>query len=307
MDDRQLDSISDLLPPAYVATLGLQPQVLTRALDQLLQIEPGIELATVIHTSAFRPHPAWPTFAHFQEYMAQRYANIGWEWIPIERSGETPLDDVDTPYGAEVAFQVIYNVTRDLKRRGYRLHSLIAGGRKSIIVYSVISAQLLFDANDRLWHIFSEDEHHRELGLRPHVEDRLVQLVEIPVLYVSRVAPLVRELILYSDDPARAVRFYREHEDVELLIRMQRFFDECDPIDQQIILLRFQGMPNLAVAENVHLSDSAVTNRLKNVAERFYRDPLLGGTRYAKLPDKPHRTLLFHLSPLLRRMTMSSG
>jgi CRISPR-associated protein Csx14 len=303
MDDLHSRFTADLSTPAFVATLGLQPQIITRALDKLLRIEPGIARGTIIHTSTYRDHPNWPTLTDFKIYLDAHYPNIQWDWIPIERPGLPPLDDVDSPLGAEVAFQVIYNVTRELKRLDHHLHCLIAGGRKSIIIYSVLSAQLLFDSHDKLWHVFSDDEHSRELALRPHVADAIVQLVEIPVLYVSRVAPMVRELILHSDDPSRAIRFYQEHEDVETLIRMQRFFDQCDPIDQQIILLRFQGQPNLTVAEKVHLSDSAVTNRLKSVAERFYSDPLLGGGRYNQLPDKPHRTLLFHLSPLLRRMS----
>lgn len=302
-DDALLGLNLPLPAPAFIATLGLQPQVITRAADRLLQLEPALDRAVIIHTSAYRPHPHWPAFADFQTYLTQRYPTIIWEWIPIAEPGQSPLEDVDTPHGAEIAFQVIYNATRALKRQGYRLHSLIAGGRKSIIVYSILTAQLLFDPNDRLWHLFSEDEYHRDLGLRPHVPDELVALVEIPVLYVSRIAPMVRELILHSDDPARAIRFYREQDDAEQLVRLQRFFDGCDPIDRQILLLRYRGLPNLDVADRVHLSDSAVTNRLKAVAERFYRDPGLGGGRYAQLPDRPHRAILIHLRPILERMS----
>lgn len=294
-------------PAAFVATLGLQPQIITRALDLLRPLEPQLELAVIIHTSAYRPHPAWPTLASFREYLEKTYAPLRVELALLAQPDEEPLRDVVSPHDAEIAFRVIYNQTRELKRRGYRLHSLIAGGRKSIIIYSVLSAQLLFDAQDKLWHIFSRDEYERdafdrEMGLRPHVPDHVVQLVEVPVLYVSRVAPLIRELILHSDDPTRAVRIFEEQEDVELLAYLQRFFNECDPRDQEILLLRYREHSNATIARRVHLSESAVSNRMRSVAERYFRDPRRGRSRYAELPENSQRALLLALGPILSRI-----
>jgi hypothetical protein len=249
--------------------------------------------------------------ASFQEYLEKTYAPMHVRLVLLEQSGEEPLRDVASPREAEIAFRVIYQTTRDLKRRGYRLHSLIAGGRKSIIIYSVLSAQLLFDARDKLWHIFSRDEYERdrfdrEMGLRPHVPDDLVQLVEVPVLYVSRVAPLVRELILHSDDPTQAVRVFEEQEEAETLAYLQRFYDECDEVDRQILLLRYQGYPNSAVGERVYLSESAVSNHLKVVAERYFRDTRRGRSRYAKLPPNPQGAILHELRHILSRIAGES-
>ena len=298
----------NLAPAAFVATLGLQPQIITRALDQLRPLEPRLELAVILHTAEYRPHLQWPTLADFRAYLEQTYAPLRVELTLLQQAGQAPLRDVVSPADAEVAFRVIYNVTRDLKRRGYRLHSLIAGGRKSIIIYSVLSAQLLFDAQDKLWHIFSRDEYERdpfdrEMGQRAHVPDGVVHLVEVPVLFVSRVAPLIRELILHSDDPTRAVRIFEEHEDAEKLAYLQRFFNECDWWDRQILLLRYQGVPNAEISARVNLSDSAISNRLKSVAERYYRDPSRGRSRYAELPPNPQVAILLELRPILNHLT----
>jgi hypothetical protein len=107
-----------------VATLGLQPQIITRALDQLRPLEPRLELAVILHTAEYRPHPQWPTLADFSAYLSYTYAPLRVELSLLQQPGEAPLRDVVSPADAEVAFRVIYNVTRDLKRRGYRLHSL---------------------------------------------------------------------------------------------------------------------------------------------------------------------------------------
>lgn len=295
-------------PAAFIATLGLMPQIITRALDQLRPLEPQLDLAVIIHTATFRPHPSWRTLDDFKEYLEKTYAPLRVELALLTEPGEEPLRDVVSPADADTAFRVIYNVTRDLKRRGYRIHSLIAGGRKSIIIYSVLSAQLLFDAHDKLWHIFSRDEYERdafdrEMGLRPHVPEHVVRLVEVPVLYVSRIAPLVRELILHSDDPARAVRIFEEQEDVEKLAYLQRFFSECDPLDQEILLLRYRENTNAVVARHVHLSESAVSNRVRGVAERYFRDTRAGRSRYADLPENPQGALLLELRPILSHIS----
>lgn len=293
-------------PAAFIATLGLMPQIITRALDRLRPLEPLLKHAVIIHTAEYRPHSLWPTLADFRAYLEKTYAPLTIELVPIARRGEPTLRDVESPAHAEVAFQVIYNATRELKRAGYRLHSLIAGGRKSIIIYSVLSAQLLFDGQDKLWHIFSEDEYNRELGLRAHVPDHVTQLAEIPVLYVSRLAPMMRELILHSEDPTRAMRIFDEQEDVEKLAYLQRFYNECDEDDQKILLLRYQENTNAVVARRVSLSESAVSNRIRAVAERYFHDTRAGRSRYAKLPGNPQGALLLELRPILSRIAADS-
>lgn len=298
----QLGLVTSQRPAAFIATLGLMPQIITRALDRLRPLEPMLQHAVLIHTAEYRPHSLWPTLADFQAYLKETYAPLTIEMVPIAHRDGSTLRDVESPAHAEIAFNVIYNATRELKRDGYRLHSLIAGGRKSIIIYSVISAQLLFDAQDKLWHIFSEDEYNREQGLRAHVPDHVTQLAEIPVLYVGRLAPMMRELILHSDDPTRAMRIFDEQEDVERLAYLQRFYNECDSVDQQILLLRYQEHTNAVVARRVHLSESAVSNRLRNVAERYFTDTRAGRSRYAELPSNPQGALLLELRPILSRV-----
>lgn len=294
-------STSSDRPPAFVATLGLQPQVITRALDKLLAIEPDIVQGTIIHTRAYRSHPEWPTFETFQRYIEQHYHSIDWEWVPIKEDKQEPVDDVNSVEAAELAFRLIFNVTKDIKQQGYRLNALIAGGRKSIIVYSMISAQLLFDSHDKLWHIFSDDENIRELSLRPHPPVESVQLIEIPVFHLSGFMPMVRELMLFSDDPTRAIRLYQEQEDMDYLVHLQRFYEACEETDKRILILRFHNFSNREVASRVHLGEPAIIQRLHRIADRLYSDPVVK-RRIPKKPRQPQRAVLFTLRPVLIKL-----
>lgn len=286
-------------PSAFIATLGLQPQIVTRALDKLLVIDPEISQGTIIYTATYRFHPHWDTFERFQKHLKNEYKNIAWKWVPIQESEKTPiLADVNTRKASELAFKVIFNETRELKRQGYRLHKLLAGGRKSVTVYSMVSAQLLFDLQDKLWHIFSDDEHHPNEGRRPHVPLTSIQLLEVPLLHLAGLMPMVRELLLHTDDPARAIGAITEHDDKEYLLQLHRFYDECEPIDQLLLWYRFRGVSNTEIVARVHVHEATIIRRLKKVAKRFYQDPVFG-SRYTEMPEKPHQAILIALRPVL--------
>lgn len=290
---------TDQFAPVLLATLGLQPQIITRSLDWLLDNGHEIGEVTVIHTSTFRPHPHWPSLDHFCKDVEAYYHPLQWRWVPIKNQADELLEDVETPHAAELVFRLIYNETKRVKRDGRRLHGLIAGGRKSMIVYTMVSAQLLFDVDDRLWHLFSEDE-----GPDPHLPESRrhhSHLLEIPILHLAGLMPMVRQLILDSDDPTAAIRLYREHEDVEKIMRLREFYEEqCDDIDRQILLLAYRGFSNSQIAEQVFLGDARVATRITQASNRFYS---MYGRRLSPQPGRIRLRLLHDLGPLLRRLT----
>lgn len=261
-------------PPVLVATLGLQPQIITRALDQMLTaIAPDLGALFLVHTSSFpRNHPHWQSLGQFEAYLQQTYPPLTIEMVPIREADGRIVRDVETPDTAELAFRVIFRVMRNLKREGYPLHALIAGGRKSMIVYTMISAQLLFDEADQLWHLFSTVE-----TPDPHVtaaNSEKSHLIEIPILHLAGLMPMVRELILNSEDPTLAARLYRKHENVEQVVRIERFYRaECDELDRQILHLAYQGLTNREIGQKIALSEAAVNNRISKMARSFYKPP----------------------------------
>lgn len=292
--------VSDKYAPALVATLGLQPQVITRSLDFLLEeIEPDLAEVVLIHTSAFPyNHPHWRSLAEFREHLQKRYPAIRWRWTPIQDVDGSEVRDVETVELATQVFRIIFSEVKRIKQDGRRLHGLIAGGRKSMIVYTMVSAQLLFDVEDRLWHLFSKDE-----GPIPHLspeQKRWSHLLEIPVLHLAGVMPVVRMMILNSDDPTAAIDLYREHEDVERLIHLRRFYESCDEIDREIVLLAYKGLSNSQIADQVHLAEGRIAYRINRVAERFYAE--VYGRRLDPFPGRPRVRLLHDLRPLLNKL-----
>jgi len=203
-------------PAAFVATLGTQPQVVTVALDLLLDDRVPIEEVLVIHTASSRPRLGTPPPA--KDPMAESLRALRREFpgrveylhrgtnrhrcrfrlLQLKVDGQ-PIDDIHSETEARAVFTALFNAVQELKKRRYVIHLSIAGGRKSMSVYGMATAQLLFDSRDRLYHLFSSPEFENLGFMHPRgAED--AWLVPIPVLPISSVFPGMVTL-LTSPDP----------------------------------------------------------------------------------------------------------
>ncbi|MFQ5859331.1 MAG: CRISPR-associated ring nuclease, partial [Anaerolineae bacterium] len=189
-----------------IATLGTRPEVITLALDLLLQDYP-IDHVVVIHTArSFMPIGRALLRLEKEFPGRSRYAHAGipctCETVELKVDGQ-PFEDIATKEQAGAAFTAIYRQVQKHKQAGHRIHLSIAGGRKSMSVYGMAVAQLLFDAEDRLWHILSHPTFEESDAMhtdRP--ED--VQLVRIPVLPYTYFVPALPALLI-AEDPMSAV------------------------------------------------------------------------------------------------------
>jgi CRISPR-associated protein (TIGR02584 family) len=66
-----------------------------------------------------------------------------------------PAEDVETPAASAAAFRELYRLVRAHKQQERQVHLCIAGGRKNLAIFGMVTAQLLFDASDCLWHLYS--------------------------------------------------------------------------------------------------------------------------------------------------------
>jgi CRISPR-associated protein (TIGR02584 family) len=199
--------------------LGTRPEVVTIALDLLLGSGVGIEQVHVVHTSVVPPQSE--RFATGGDRMAQSletlrkqfldnyYFYLGREqrpcslrFVPLRLDGEA-IYDVKTEHEARAAFDTIFNVVRGLKMDRFTVHLSIAGGRKSMSVYGMATAQLLFDSSDCLYHLFSRPEFEESSSLHAQSPDHAT-LVPIPVLPISTVFPGMVTL-LTSKEPLRVL------------------------------------------------------------------------------------------------------
>ena len=100
------------------------------------------------------------------------------------------------------AFRVLYREIKTAKQAGRRVHLSIAGGRKTLSIYGMAAAQLLFDPDDSAWHLVSTPELIASQAL--HAGPGQAQLLSVPVLRWSQISPVLTELAM-SDDPFEAV------------------------------------------------------------------------------------------------------
>jgi len=212
---------------SFVATLGVKPQVVTLALDELLNRGMPIDRAVVIHTDDSIDGMR-ESVGRLREEASSYYSRLDrpveFRFVPIERDGRV-VSDILTEEDAGAAFRAIYKAVLNEKREGRVVHLSIAGGRKVMSVYGMAVAQLLFDDDDRVWHLVSEDILQREDRLHARPGERVV-LVPVPVLRWSMVSPVMTELVL-REDPWEALKAHRRRVGeaclkVELLIRLNR-------------------------------------------------------------------------------------
>lgn len=248
-----------------IATLGSEPQVVTLALDLLLAKGYAIGQAIVVHTVGEVVRPAI-------ERLKQAFATEGgyqYRLVPIE-GDSGPVADIVTEEDTAALLRTLYRVVLTEKRAGRLVHLSIAGGRKPMAVYGMVVAQLLFDEDDRVWHLLSEgwkpgDE--RVMHLRPG--DR-VWLVPVPVLRWGSVSPVLTELAL-REDPWEAIQAQRAMRQEEERRRKREFVEHwLTPAEREVVRLVCLGLDNAAIARQVKKAESTVANQLTSVYAKLH-------------------------------------
>ncbi len=249
-----------------IATLGTEPQVVTAALDLLIDQRQQISQVKVVHTTA----PGTPIEAAtdrlkdvFEEppYKGQ----IQFLLEPISDKDGHLLQDVDTPLATQVAFRFLYNQVRKAKKTGNKVHLLIAGGRKTLAVFGMVTAQLLFDEGDHLWHLYSSGDFLQRKQLHPESGDE-VHLIQIPVVQWSTVSPI---LLDFADieDPLEVLRRQEQlHLDARLEDTRAFVRGSLTPAEERVVVLLVkEGLKDQEIAERLYLSPRTVEQHLRSV------------------------------------------
>ncbi len=247
-----------------VATLGAEPQVVTLALDQLLYSEIDITRVIVVHTHP-NQEPVRSSLAELHAELVVRghYGNR-LLYIPHLLAGPTgPLKDVITPVEIEDAFQSLYTLLRQHKQAGYAIHLCIAGGRKTMALFAMAAAQILFDTGDYVWHLVSNPALlHSKHFHAPDPND--VTLVSVPVARWGRMRP---------DEAWRAREF------IETVLT---------PAEREVVILLIrEGLSNATLADRLGKSVKTIANQLSSVYAKL--------EEYFGLNNTPDRALLLVL------------
>lgn len=248
-----------------VATLGTEPQVITLALDVLRAKGYPIAEVIVVHTVGGAVQPALTR-------LAEEFARPGAStYRPIPVMGQSgPIEDIVTEADTAALLRTLYRIVLIEKRAGRLVHLSIAGGRKPMAVCGMVVAQLLFDEDDRVWHLLSEGwrpGNERVMHVRPG--DR-VWLVPVPVLRWSSVSPVMTELAL-REDPWEAIQAQRAMRREEDRRRKREFVERwLTPAEREVVRLACQGLDNAAIAGQLGKAEKTVANQFTSIYAKLH-------------------------------------
>ena len=241
-------------PPAVlVTTLGAEAPVISITTQLLLA--QGVPLAGVelLHTIPTDP-AIRSALAAVQSAFADRT-----QW-PTLIATQLPVTDVLSPGELDAFANALFGVLKKWLRLGHAVHLLLAGGRKSMAMIGVTTAQLLFGPEDRIWYLYSDDN-LRASGrhtLRSTDDARLVQIPLPPPL----TAPIYgHALEAETPDEARSLL-------ARQVVEQRRRFveDELTPAEREVARFVVQDVATVGeIAARLHKSPKTVTNQLTSI------------------------------------------
>lgn len=181
-----------------IATLGVEPQVVTITLDFLLSKGEKINEVAVVYTE----NPGVREALRIVEGEFQRavYPGVRLRTVPVT-SIDGLVGDFRTGEDLRGLLRTLYAEIRRARQAGGIVHLCISGGRKVMGIMGMVVAQLLFGPEDCVWHLITEGWQPgagRHLHLPPGEK---VWLVPVPVLRWSEAGTLM-QTVAEMNDPA---------------------------------------------------------------------------------------------------------
>jgi CRISPR-associated Csx14 family protein len=249
-------------PSILIATLGAKPQLITLAMDCLREKGDTPQRVTCIHAARERAETAQALDLIQRDFTAN-FPNAQCDHLELSENG-LPLRDITSPPELDSAFRAIYDRVRAEKLSGNIIHFLIAGGRRTLTVFGMAVAQMLFDDRDRLWHIASHPA-LEESGRLHAIEGEWVRLIPIPVIPWGRLSPAFDALRKVSDPFAAAEQLanlrLREQWDIARIFVLTRLTDAEKNVAE---LLVREGLSQNEIAESLSISARTVEQHLRS-------------------------------------------
>jgi CRISPR-associated protein Csx14 len=242
-----------------LATLGGQPQIVTFALDGLLE-RGSIQEVIVVHpaTTDQRVQAALGRLA--AEFANGRYAGRPCRFQPVELAGPGgPLDDLPDEASAEDALNTIHTLIRRLKQERCRIHACISGGLRIMALLTISAAMLHFDHQDRLWHVYTPHSlrERADEGATMHATSSAgVRLIEVPLVPWGAYFPALRELASANAGELRQAQV--QHLDSHHHERCQQVWEHLTRRQREILRAFADGLYPEEVAEHLSISIKTV-------------------------------------------------
>jgi len=253
-------------PSVMLGTLGVEPQVITLALDCLLQQNINISEVTVIYTDNTFVKKAWENIK--KEFSTGIYSKIALRSVLIQDL-YGPLQDFYSEEDLKSLLKAIFKEMRWNRENGKPTHLCISGGRKVMSVFAVVAAQLLFGPADRAWYLMTE-------GWYPGGERKMhadgadsVRLIRVPVLGWKESKNIVHT-VAEMEDPLEVVKWHEESLQEIQLKRKEEFLNHwLTNAEREIVSLVCQGIDNAAIAKRLNKQEQTVANQMRGVYEKL--------------------------------------
>jgi hypothetical protein len=244
----------------FIATLGQRPEAITMALDKLLD-RCAFAQIVILHTDPNLSGiaAAWQALRP----VLERDYTIPVRGYMMRDSDGNPLIDLDEPFYAECYYRAVLEALVEYKRDAFRVHLLVAGGRKAMSIYATLAASLMFEANDQLYTVMAPQNlikernvFHAPPGMQQHVH-----LVELPIL-PNRLLPGVNTEALLEDP----IAFLTRRRDLRL-----DFLTRLTPQERRVVdLLNAHPYATNAMLGNwLDKSEKTVENQLRSVYDKM--------------------------------------
>lgn len=247
----------------FIATLGGQPQVVSLALDILLQQGEQIDEVIVVHLADHieRYRKARQRLA--KEFIADCYNGwpIHYRPLPITYQFQA-INDLDSDVAIEAVSDTLLQLLQRLKQQGQRIHLCPTGGRRMLGMLALTAAQLYLSQSDRVWHLFSSDEVRRQtdrgalMHLPPNQE---VKLVRVPIATLGQMMPWLREPYVGNH------QFPQKQIDNINYKRCQQVIDRLTPRQREVLQAFVRGLDPQQVAAELDITVGAVHYHKKTI------------------------------------------
>ncbi len=263
-------------PAALIATLGGKPQVVTFALDVLLDSGAPIQRVCVVHLSARDPR-IQHALDKLQADLRARYGRQAprFESVPIHALPRVaqgtyaatkgrPIDSIDDPAAPEAIWMTLHRLIGALRVEGYSIDLCVTGGPRLIALQALSAAILLLTPQDRCWHLYTppalrEAAGEGEIMHAPQAmqgEDRL-RLIAVPVLPLGVFIPGLQQAALQSPEQILAAgRQWLSAQDEQ---RCHEVLRRLTPRQRDVLReLARPGANAAAIAKRLHVSLATV-------------------------------------------------
>jgi CRISPR-associated Csx14 family protein len=245
-----------------ISTLGSEPQGVTWLLDWLLAKAYPIGEVVVIHTQAgYIVRAAEALAAEF----ATAYPAVRLRLRPLSDE-QRAVTDIASDRDIWALLRAFYCEIRAARRAGQTVHLSLVSGRKTMAVFGMVAAQLLFSREDRIWHMISSAAWDGiEKRMHPTAEDRY-EVIQVPFLRWGEQAA-ARLLLEGPEDPWETLLNPPAYAEAEMKRRKRDFWQQyLTPAEQQAArLLVREGLDNVALARRLGKSPRTVANQLSRV------------------------------------------